>query len=26
MKIFVVGCGTMGSGIVQCFAQSGFSV
>lgn len=26
MKVFVVGCGTMGSGIVQCFAQSGFNV
>jgi 3-hydroxybutyryl-CoA dehydrogenase len=26
MKVFVVGCGTMGSGITQCFAQSGFSV
>jgi len=26
MKVFVVGCGTMGSGIVQCFAQSGFEV
>ncbi|WP_027309331.1 3-hydroxybutyryl-CoA dehydrogenase [Caloramator sp. ALD01] len=26
MKVFVVGCGTMGSGIAQCFAQSGFSV
>ena len=26
MKIFVLGAGTMGSGIVQTFAQAGYDV